>query len=105
MLSRISKLIESTGYNPTSFAAKIGVQQMTLWNQLNGRRRLSLDTVEAILSTFPDISAEWLMRGSGSMSKGNGEQEKRLDNLVDVIAMQQETIRTLQERVRQLQNP
>ena len=48
MVNRISKLIESTGLNPTSFAAKIGVQQMTLWGQLNGKRKLSLDTVVAI---------------------------------------------------------
>ena len=104
MLNRITKLIESTGLNPTSFSTKIGVQQKTLWNQINGQRKLSLDTVEAILDTFPDISAEWLMRGTGRM-KGDEEQEKRIDNLVDVISMQQETIRTLQERIRQLQNP
>ena len=103
MLNRIAKLIESTGLNPTSFAAKIGVQQMTLWGQLNGRRKLSLDTVEAILDTFPDISAEWLMRGAGSM-KGNEEQEKRIGNLIDVISMQQETIRNLLDKIKQLQN-
>ena len=103
MLNRIAKLIESTGLNPTSFAAKIGVQQMTLWGQLNGRRKLSLDTVEAILDTFPDISAEWLMRGTGSMN-GDEEQEKRIGNLIDVISMQQETIRNLLDKIKQLQN-
>ena len=104
MLNRITKLIESTGLNPTSFAAKIGVQQKTLWGQLNGRRKLSLDTVEAILDTFPDISAEWLMRGTGSMNKGDEEQEKRIANLIDVISMQQETIRNLLDKIKQLQN-
>lgn len=90
--------------NPTSFAAKIGVQQRTLWNQLNGQRKLSLETVEAIIENFPEISAEWLMRGTGEMKKGNDAQIKRIDNLVDVIAMQQETIRNLQEKIKQLQN-
>jgi plasmid maintenance system antidote protein VapI len=104
MVNRISKLIESTGLNPTSFAAKIGVQQMTLWGQLNGKRRLSLDSVLAILNSYPEISAEWLMRGIGDMKKGNDAQEKRLDNLVDVISMQQETIRNLQDKIKQLQN-
>jgi plasmid maintenance system antidote protein VapI len=104
MVNRISKLIESTGLNPTSFAAKIGVQQMTLWTQLNGRRKLSLETVRAILDTFPDVSAEWLMRGTGTMTRSNDEQDKRISNLVDVIAMQQETIRNLQEKIKQLQN-
>lgn len=104
MVNRISKLIESTGLNPTSFAAKIGVQQMTLWGQLNGKRKLSLDSVLAILNSYPELSAEWLMRGTGDMTKGNDAQEKRLDNLVDVISMQQETIRNLQEKIQQLQN-
>ena len=104
MVNRISKLIESTGLNPTSFAAKIGVQQMTLWNQLNGKRKLSLETVLAVLDSFPELSAEWLVRGTGSMNKGDEEQEKRIDNLIDVISMQQETIRNLQDKIKQLQN-
>lgn len=104
MVNRISKLIESTGLNPTSFASKVGVQQRTLWGQLNGQRKLSLDTVEAILNAYPELSAEWLMRGTGSMMKSAHEQDKRLDNLIDVISMQQETIRNLQEKVKQLQN-
>jgi len=104
MVNRISKIIESTGLNPTSFAAKIGVQQMTLWNQLNGKRKLSLETVVAIIENFPDISTEWLMRGTGSMMKGNDAQDKRIENLIDVISMQQETIRNLQDKIKQLQN-
>lgn len=104
MVNRISIIIESTGLNPTSFAAKIGVQQMTLWNQLNGKRKLSLETVVAIIENFPDISTEWLMRGTGSMMKGNDAQDKRIENLIDVISMQQETIRNLQDKIKQLQN-
>ena len=104
MVNRISKIIESTGLNPTSFAAKIGVQQMTLWNQLNGKRKLSLETVTAIIENFPDISTEWLMRGTGNMMKGNDAQDKRIENLIDVISMQQETIRNLQDKIKQLQN-
>ena len=104
MVNRISKIIESTGLNPTSFAAKIGVQQRTLWNQLNGQRKLSLETVVAIIENLPDISAEWLMRGTGDMMKGNDAQDKRIENLIDVISMQQETIRNLQDKIKQLQN-
>jgi hypothetical protein len=46
------------------------------------------------------------MRGDGNMLKGEtqAENDRRLDNLVDVISMQQETIRNLQEKIKQLQN-
>ena len=104
MVNRIIKLIESKGLNPTSFAAQIGVQQKTLWNQLNEKRKLSLDTIEAIIEKYPEVSAEWLMRGVGDMTKGNDAFEKRIENLIDVISRQQETIRNLTEKVKQLQN-
>ena len=106
MVYRINQLIESTGLNPTAFAAKIGVQQMTLWGQLNGKRKLSLDTVSAILVSFPQLSAEWLLRGEGTMFKTDKEdaQDKRINNLIDVISMQQETIRNLQDKLKQFQN-
>ena len=58
----------------------------------------------AIAEVFPEIDANWLLRGNGSMLADNTAQEKRLDNLIDVISMQQETIRNLQEKIKQLQN-
>ena len=58
----------------------------------------------AIAETFPEIDGNWLLRGNGSMLTDNSAQEKRLDNLIDVISMQQETVRNLQEKIKQLQN-
>ena len=106
MVNRISNFIESTGLNPTAFAAKIGVQQMTLWGQLNGKRKLSLETVVAILSSYPELSADWLLRDEGPMLKTNTQanNDRRLNDLLDVISLQQETIRNLQDKIKQLQN-
>ena len=106
MVNRIKKVIEKSGKSDSSFAKLIGLQQMTLWRQLNGERKLSLETVTAVLSVFPEISAEWLLRGEGSMLIGddNAAQDKRIEKLVDVIAMQQEVIQNLQEKIKQLQN-
>lgn len=106
MINRIKEVIVMSGKTDASFAKKIGLQQMTLWRQLNGERKLSLETVKAILDSYPEVSAEWLLRGSGSMIIGQdkAEQDKRIDNLIDVIAMQQETIKNLQEKIKQLQN-
>lgn len=101
---RLKAVIAYSGLNDSSFAKKIGVQQMTLWRQINGARKISLETILAVANTFPEIDANWLLRGSGSMLADNDAQEKRLDNLIDVISMQQETIRNLQEKIKQLQN-
>lgn len=101
---RLKAVIAYSGLNDSAFARKIGVQQMTLWRQINGARKISLETIMAVADAFPEIDANWLLRGNGSMLTNNDAQEKRLDNLIDVISMQQETIRNLQEKIKQLQN-
>lgn len=101
---RIKAVIAYTGLNDAAFAKKVGMQQITLWRQINDQRKVSLETVMAIAETFPEIDGNWLLRGNGSMLTDNSAQEKRLDNLIDVISMQQETVRNLQEKIKQLQN-
>ena len=101
---RLKAVIAYSGLNDSSFAKKIGVQQMTLWRQINGARKISLETIMAVANAFPEIDANWLLRGIGSMLADNDAQEKRLDNLIDVISMQQETIKNLQEKIKSLQN-
>lgn len=49
------------------FAAEIGVQNSTLSHILNNRNNPSLDVLKKILSRFPEISADWLILGQGSM--------------------------------------
>lgn len=69
---RIKQLMLYKGFkSETKFANKIGIGQVTINTQLNSKRRLGLDVVSAILNTFSDISAEWLMRGKGEMLNGN----------------------------------
>lgn len=41
----------------------------TINQQLRGERSISLDTISKILSSFEDISSEWLLRGEGDMLK------------------------------------
>ena len=69
MVSRIKKLIENQGASVRSFAISCGINSPTLDRQLKGRMALSLDTVNKILAANQNLSAEWLMRGEGSMSK------------------------------------
>lgn len=104
MIGRIKQLKDLSGLSETAFAKKIGVTQNTLWSQLNGARKLSLETAMAILEAYPDVDSNWLLRGTGDMMLLNNNQDKRMDSLVDVIAMQQETIQNLLEKIKQLKN-
>lgn len=49
------------------FASAIGISPATLSSIFNERTRPTLSIVDAIKSTFPDISTDWLLFGSGEM--------------------------------------
>lgn len=113
MLSRIKAIIAQQGLSTRAFALRCGLRQNTLSNQLNGIRELSLSTIMAILESFPEISAEWLMRGVGEMinKPSSGLNSEQILRLADTIAMMQETlnekqdtIASLSERIKQLEN-
>lgn len=119
MIERIKTIIAHYDLSIRAFAIKCGLKDNTLTNQLNGVRELSLATVNAILSTFEDISSEWLLRGKGTMLLSDVEHErniipdsnmKRMNRLVDTIATLQgalnekdKTIKLLEEKVKRLE--
>lgn len=96
MIERIKALVSYYKMTDRAFAIKCGIKQNTLSNQLNGAREVSLSTTTAILITFEDISAEWLLRGKGEMlisaNKQEDESTERISMLVDTIATLQKTI-------------
>lgn len=72
MIARIKEVMKYQGFrSELSFSRLLGLHQTTLNFQLAGKRKVSLDLLASILEKFPDVSAEWLMRGEGEMLKGN----------------------------------
>ena len=67
ILQRIKRLIDAKGLNTNAFALRIGIAQTTLSTYFTKNRYPAYETLHAILYTFPDVSAEWLMRGEGDM--------------------------------------
>jgi transcriptional regulator with XRE-family HTH domain len=67
VIDRIKALIELKAKSERDFSLKIGVNQVTLNNYTMGKRKVSLELVELILKAFPDVRAEWLIRGNGDM--------------------------------------
>ncbi len=104
----------------STLAASIGVEQTTLNNQLIGKRGLSLDTILAILSSFSELSSEWLLRDrgdmflrkyDGSLEANNLKQAERIEKLIGTIETLQDTINAkndiiaaLNERIKQLES-
>ena len=67
MLQRFKSIIAAKSKSSTDFCKIIGIAQTTLSNQLQSPRGISVDVILLTLSSFPDISAEWLLRGKGEM--------------------------------------
>lgn len=60
-------ILEDKSISVNALSKQINVAQATLNPQLRGDRTLAANIVEKILTAFPDVSAEWLMRGIGTM--------------------------------------
>lgn len=73
VLQRIIRLLKERSNSENQFAKLIGANQRTINQQLKKERSLSLDTVLSVLSSFEDISAEWLLRGEGEMYKADNK--------------------------------
>lgn len=102
VLQRIKELYEAKGFkSERQFAIAAGLNQKSLNQQLNGQRSLSLDTVLAILSSFEDISAEWLLRGRGEMFEEQN-MEKNLGGLMADLAELHTKYMVLQEMYQDL---
>ena len=101
VLQRLVKFRENTGLSMNAFVDSIGMEYVTVLNQFNGKRGLSLDTILSTLSTYSELSADWLLRDRGEMliSKYDGSPEsiklkydERLESLLDTIKVLQDTI-------------
>lgn len=64
---RVKCVLEDKSISINALSKQINVAQATLNPQLRGDRTLAANIVEKILNAFPDVSAEWLMRGIGTM--------------------------------------
>lgn len=113
LLQRLKEILTYSGKSTRAFAIQCGINQPTLDKQLKGLRGISIETVISVLSTYPEISAEWLIRGTGDMFKTEpvDVNTDKMMKLVDTIATLQDTINAqsatiamLQERNKQLEN-
>ena len=67
MKDRLHKILSENNLTSAKFADKIGVQASRVSHTLSGRNNPSYDFIQKLLDNFPDISAEWLIQGKGSM--------------------------------------
>ena len=67
--NRINDVLREKGLTENSVAAGVSAVQIRLNSQLSHGGKITLDTILRILDACPDVSADWLLRGTGEMYK------------------------------------
>lgn len=75
---RINEVRDHYRLSNRGFAEAVGAKPAATNNYLNGTKEPSLEFVDRILSTYVDVSAEWLLRGVGSMFKNDKPTDEAL---------------------------
>ncbi len=103
VFQRIKEYIEVNQISLNSLAKTLNMNQSTVLRQVKGEQTLSSNLVEAFLSAYPDVSAEWLMRGVGSMrvckSAEMVEQVTRLDYAAEPTPVYHDAVAQVEESV------
>lgn len=109
IVERIMELVVLKAKSKREFSSMIDIEQTLFNNYMIGKREgMNFDIVDAILRTFPEVSAEWLLRGEGSMFI---EQASPASNVIPagmtgvydaVIKGKDERIKELETEVNQL---
>ena len=85
---RLKFFINSKDLSVSAFESKLGYSNASLSKAIEHKRPIGSDRVEKILSIYPDLSAEWLLREHGPMSLGSeGELHKMIKALEKVIGL------------------
>lgn len=102
MIERIKAIMNHYNLSVNAFSAKIGANQVTINQQMNGDRKVSLDTILKIVNSFDLISAQWLLTGKGEMLKSSSSKEESAPitngRLLSIIESQQRTIENLSKK-------
>ena len=66
---RVKKIMENHSLSSSQMADKIGVQRSAISHIISGRNNPSLDFILKVLSSFSDVSSEWLLKGEKQPEK------------------------------------
>lgn len=69
MKERLKRILEEYGLNSSRLAEKMGIQRSGISHIMAGRNKPSYDFIVSLLKLYPEIDANWLLTGKGSMLK------------------------------------
>jgi len=90
--ARFLEVVKTLGYTGYSFSAKMDISQATFSNIRYGRRKPNIELVQKLVQQNPEIDADWLLLGQGTMFRknkrsgsGSNSKDARFDRLETLI--------------------
>jgi transcriptional regulator with XRE-family HTH domain len=112
-IERLEQLMEYKSLNQSSLSKEIGFSYSTVNKYCNKKSNtIDFELIYRLVSHFSDIDTNWLIQGKGEMIIGSEQSNTssgttpiydRETALIDTIAMQQETIHSLKEKIKTLE--
>lgn len=82
IIQRIKLILEEKNLSENAFSLYCDISRAALNTAINRNTDLKFSTIAKILAAFPDVSAEWLMRGEGEMIRiKNDEKTVNITNV------------------------
>lgn len=100
VVERIREVLAKKRWTVNSLSKALNISQPTLSRQLSGLISLDSKVILGIVLLFPEVSAEWLLRGTGNM---NLEYESSDAELKAVCVDQAKEIFRLKNRIAELE--
>ena len=69
IMGRIQLYLRKLRMKPAELAKILGINSTSVYNYLDGTSKAPMSFIVLFLESFPDVSAEWLLRGEGEMMK------------------------------------
>lgn len=89
MVERIKLIMDYKQMTPAQFAESLGINRSNLTHIFTGRNLPSLEFVRKILTTFPDISTEWLIMNVGNMITSSNDDLDLMNSETTLIKTNQ----------------
>ena len=82
----VEKSLESFAKGLKMIAPTIGVNRATVSHILSGRNKPSVNFIDKMVRSFPDLNANWLVVGDGFMRKSDNVKEvQKLKNIKKLV--------------------
>ena len=99
LFTRLDAFMQCKGLNDNRITVQAKIAVGTIGKQRRSGKGLSYDSIVKILRTYPDLNPSWFILGVGEMFLKENNQPINLDELINTVKAQENTIIKQEEKI------